>query len=537
MAARKPRRRIYTIFLSSTAKDLAAYRDAVCEAINAHDDYKCVRMEDFGARSSGVREFLKQKVADCDGFVGIVGHLHGSRPKRVEQSYTELEYEAAVKAGMPRLMFVAPDDFVLPAKMREPDKQAAAQTAFRERVMDEQIVSSFASPESLAARVSQAIANELVPRFAGEPKRETVEVEDDLAAYLDAIESQHEQLRLVGFGGRLRTKIRLEDMYVPLDAQVDDRVFGDMRAGNPEELECDVREVPMTEAFQRAQQHGGRRGLVLLGEPGAGKTTHLKRLLLWVRKRGTAELGLPADVVPVFLALRDLDAGLDDFLQSQLDDHPHLDLAPGFAAGLRKRGKLLFLLDGLDEIRRTEEREKVVRWIEAALAAYPDSWFVVTCRYAGYRGLAEQFSAEFLELHLRPMNEDQARSFVHNWFRIVEAEFAQDAGQARTIARGKADDLLARLRERRADTRVFEMTRNPLLLTSLCLVHSDGGGLPDRRAGSCSRSPSGCTPSPGANGRRRRSSSPSSRRPLRRSTSAGSPRASSSRTSATRAGS
>ena len=55
--------------------------------------------------------------------------------------------------------------------------------------------------------------------------------------------------------------------------------------------------------------------------------------------------------------------------------------------------------------------------------------------------------------------------------------------QAESIAQEKADHLIERLRQSdfRA-RRVFELTRNPLLLTNICLVHRHRGSLPQRRA-------------------------------------------------------
>ena len=47
------------VFLSSTAKDLQEYRDAVFAAIQACDDLHCVRMEDIGAL--GVNECQTNK--------------------------------------------------------------------------------------------------------------------------------------------------------------------------------------------------------------------------------------------------------------------------------------------------------------------------------------------------------------------------------------------------------------------------------------------------------------------------------------------
>src|SRR5256885_14909902 len=100
-----------TVFVSSTLRDLKEYRAAVIAAIDSLDGYECVCMERFGARDEKSESFIVQKVYECNLFVGIVGHLHGSSPDGCEQSYTELEYQVAVDANKPRLMFCAPEDF------------------------------------------------------------------------------------------------------------------------------------------------------------------------------------------------------------------------------------------------------------------------------------------------------------------------------------------------------------------------------------------------------------------------------------------
>ena len=149
---------IINVFLSSTARDLARYREAVAKAINGLDGYKCIRMEEFGARPKEPDAFCREKVAKCDLFVGIVGLCYGSVAPD-GRSYTEQEYDAAVAKGIPRLMFIAPDDFALPGNLREPDEKWQAQQHFRQRVKKEQIPAPFTSPEDLARAVLQAIIN------------------------------------------------------------------------------------------------------------------------------------------------------------------------------------------------------------------------------------------------------------------------------------------------------------------------------------------------------------------------------------------
>ena len=195
---------------------------------------------------------------------------------------------------------------------------------------------------------------------------------EEIQQYLDYIEGQYESLPLVGFETAVRVPIKLEDLIIPLHAVIDLRGTGRPKFADASEAAGALQEsreheaIPLTEGFVRARDLGGRRGLVVLGDPGSGKTTLLKRLLLWLVRRDAKSLGLDAATVPVFLPLRDLSdlsTGLGGFLESQLVG-PHTPTEPGFARRLLRRGKLLFLLDGLDEISDQKKRKQVSLWIE-----------------------------------------------------------------------------------------------------------------------------------------------------------------------------
>ena len=311
----------------------------------------------------------------------------------------------------------------------------------------------------------------------------------ELFAYCRKVEALHEKIPLMGFKTALRVPIRVEDIYVPLRAMIDERVTGNAAFADAEDAERLLHgcrggcEISIPEAFKEAEQRV-RRGIVMLGDPGSGKTTHLKRVLLWCLHGGLDELGLPPGMIPVFLPLRelkDVTKDLDAFIQDQLSQ-PHLGTPAGFGTRLLERGNLLLLLDGLDEIADEGHRKYVSRWIEAAVTLHPSCRFVVTCRFAGYTDAA-RLDVDFVELHIRPMTTDQAETFVRNWYRIVETSRSKDDEQAAIIANTKAEELVQRLREPdfRA-RRVFELTRNPLLLTNICLVHLSRGNLPHTRA-------------------------------------------------------
>lgn len=153
-----------TVFLSSTGEDLHEYREAAYKAIEGLDGHHCVRMEDFGARGSTSEEFCSSRAAECDLFVGIIGHLYGNSPAGTDRSFTEIEYESATAASRPTLMFLSPDDFPLPANLVEPDERRSRQRHFRDRISAATVRASFSTPSDLAWKVVQAIMNQELQR-------------------------------------------------------------------------------------------------------------------------------------------------------------------------------------------------------------------------------------------------------------------------------------------------------------------------------------------------------------------------------------
>lgn len=317
-------------------------------------------------------------------------------------------------------------------------------------------------------------------------------LDTDVREYFARAIALHRNVELAGFETKLRAPIRLKDLYVPLHAMMDRDPWPDAEAFPSAKAAKDhvsargmTHELLLSDALARAIELE-RTGVVLLGDPGSGKTTHMRRIVLKIAHEGAESLGLPKGTVPLLLPLRnlrDLDRGFDDFIARELSD-PFWQAPAGFGERLRKRGRVLYLLDGLDEVRNAEDRAKVARWIDKARTGCPDSYFMVTCRYAGYTGGA-RLSSEFLELHLRPLDDDQVAEFVRRWFRIVETSLVSGASEREAATRKateRAEALVAELRkpEFRA-ARVYELTHNPLLLTTICLVHRDTRRLPDRR--------------------------------------------------------
>jgi hypothetical protein len=147
-----------TVFLSSTAKDLAEHREAAYRAIESLDGYHCVRMEDFGARSEQADDVCIGKVRECNVAFFLIGPLYGSRnPKGI--SYTQSEYEAAVASGKHCLVLMTSVDFSLPANLRQSDESEQAQQAFRAMLEKTCTIKWFSRLEEVTGFVTQAIAN------------------------------------------------------------------------------------------------------------------------------------------------------------------------------------------------------------------------------------------------------------------------------------------------------------------------------------------------------------------------------------------
>ncbi len=493
------------VFLSSTYRDNEARRKKLFEAIGRLG-MRVAGMELFSAAARPAKDKCIEVVRASTVFVGVLAHRYGWEPKGETRSITRIEYDEAGAAGIPRLMFIISDDVPVVAD-RDYDEPAArwdkqkllAEFKGDVRANEEQCSTPFDSDDQLCMQVMQALnewfASTRAPakpaanaRTRSRAKPGGSALDREVADYLRRMSDAHGQVRLVGFGKHVHLNLDLEDLLVPQNALVDRRAVGKVGFDDADHAERGVGEhsdlIALADAFRRVGEKKRSRGFVLLGDPGSGKTTQLKRLLLWVARNGPESVGLPAGMVPLFLPLRELrsvDDGLEPLIEAQLSS-PHYKPKPGFARRMLERGNLLLLFDGLDEVADEKQRQRVAKWIEQAADANSGWRIAVTCRYAGYSELS-RLDGRFLELHLRPLTDDQADTFIAKWFRAVEREQERDQERADVLADEGSRKLIETLKGPHfGASRVYEFTRNPLLLTAICLVHYDKKSLPERRA-------------------------------------------------------
>ena len=121
-----------------------------------------VEMADFPAADQPAAQLCAQRVRGCEVYVGVLGTRYGSPvADKPEVSYTELEFDAASAAGLPRLVFVLDTeaaDVGIPLAQLIDHAFGARQEAFRRRVQASGLVTqSFASPDQLGRLVERSL--------------------------------------------------------------------------------------------------------------------------------------------------------------------------------------------------------------------------------------------------------------------------------------------------------------------------------------------------------------------------------------------
>jgi HEAT repeat protein len=238
---------------------------------------------------------------------------------------------------------------------------------------------------------------------------------------------------------------------------------------------------------------------VITGAPGAGKTTLLKYLALTFARQQVAErLGLEERRLPMLVALRDFQrfldqhpaheetpAGLAQRLSAFLDEHlralaPHLKLPIDFFLSVLEKGRGMVLLDGLDEVADAGKRARVVNAVVAFAQSNPNNRLILTSRPRGYESEARQkLSDHCAEYSIRDFDDGDMAEFALRWYEAVLRDRLGDTETAIAEAKRQSDDLLDAIR---GDARIRSLAHNPLLLSSLAMVHQRNVRLPQHRA-------------------------------------------------------
>lgn len=106
-------KKVFRIFLSSTAEDLRSYRQVVADTVERLNSYP-IRMETMGAGPRAPLEECRRQAAEADALIAVAAHRYGWVPPGQEKSITWLEVEAAEAAGRPIFAYLIDPAFPWP---------------------------------------------------------------------------------------------------------------------------------------------------------------------------------------------------------------------------------------------------------------------------------------------------------------------------------------------------------------------------------------------------------------------------------------
>ncbi|MCD4806875.1 MAG: NACHT domain-containing protein, partial [Methanococcoides sp.] len=233
--------------------------------------------------------------------------------------------------------------------------------------------------------------------------------------------------------------------------------------------------------------------LLIIGEPGGGKTTFL-RLIACVLAKDALEqgepvrklhLGLSLDgpvPIPILIRLSALAGTLKKgcpavngagawrvLLQTMEELFGKENSA--LLQILLDNGNCAVLLDGLDEEPDQNIRKQMVDVTNAVLHHWEDNLFVLSSRPFGYHAVAAL--EKMATAHIDSFKREEILEFLNRW---ANALFPDEEKRNREAYLPELESAVLNM------PRIRRMAKNPVMLTCLCVVHWNERKLPEGKA-------------------------------------------------------
>ena len=226
--------------------------------------------------------------------------------------------------------------------------------------------------------------------------------------------------------------------------------------------------------------------LLIEGQAGSGKSTLMKHLAYTLSPETEREPASPemTGYLPVLVLLKELGAYclndvdkqdrerpvgeemLDWYLRNRLSSSLDINALLGFA----RCGRLLLLVDGLDEI-DLWLRNHVVNALGDVLLHHAENKIVLSGRPHGLVGAPKDRFGKH-QTSVKELGPGQVKLFVRQWFDYF---YPGTTGVGKKNAKAMLGDI-------NGHPAIEKLTVNPLMLTAMCLLYMDQKELPDQRA-------------------------------------------------------
>ncbi|MEM7795306.1 MAG: NACHT domain-containing protein [Cyanobacteria bacterium P01_C01_bin.118] len=328
--------------------------------------------------------------------------------------------------------------------------------------------------ELLAEPVAEGITSfalELLPKVGSKAVSEVQSLFFNASRkYVHTYRKRHCQLKVLG----MREPVDLAQVYTGVKFLDEEDILG---FESTQALEKQYRQTRFRSCIGRRNKDGKRSGtdvanekqyLMVLGAPGAGKSTFLRKLgLEALRTFHYEQTAYCHRTIPVLLELKRFEAEEIDITALIAEEFRNCGFpAPTeFVQQALKQGKLLIVLDGLDEV-PAANLDNVICAIQDFVDRYDRNRFIASCRTAAYHGGFTRFS----DVGMADFDDGQIKQFINNWF-----SSEQDIERATSQ---KCWEILQEPKNKAAK----ELAHTPLLLTFLCLVYDRSQRFPTNRS-------------------------------------------------------
>lgn len=253
--------------------------------------------------------------------------------------------------------------------------------------------------------------------------------------------------------------------------------------------------------LRQAPKDPSFRSLIIQAWGGSGKTTLLRHVTyIYTHKLHRKKAYNAPKLLPVLLYLRtwqeiiattkelDLPTLIEDYHLPKLPQGEDLKLPPNWAENHLKKGNMLVMFDGFDEVKEGLQK-KVSEWIGNCLKNYTQTVFILTSRPAAYRHYQSYESQyqPYTNLFVKPFTLEQQELFLQCWYLSKERHLSAEPDQPiiKAEADRKASSLVEQIKPKEGETNSLnDFAKNPLLLNMIVNLHSSSpdGKLPQGRA-------------------------------------------------------